>query len=559
MTHLTPRAAAIFLLTASLAGRPGFPSSKTSLPGPDAATGARGVVSSAEPLATEAGLNVLKKGGNAFDAAVAVAAALNVVEPMMSGMGGYGTILVYDAAKGEVRFLNASGRIPAGLDPDVFRPPDPHYLQNRRGPAAVSTPGNVNAWEALSREYGALAWKDLFTEAVRLAEEGFILEPGTAAVIGAAYEQFPAGARTIYGQDGRPLRSGERLVQKDLARSLRLVAAEGARAFYDGAIGRAIDTGMRSSGGALRLDDLRNDRAEWWTPIHISYRGHEVYTASPPSTAFPSLIRLGLMSRFDAARLGHNSTELLHRFLEVTKHAFWCRLRFAGDPGVNPPPLGTLLSEKYWAEEAARIDLERARPFVYPGPSEGTGRHTTHFVVADAHGNIVSATQTLGNAFGSRIMPEGTGIWLNNSLAYCTFEPKGNPMDAHPGRRKLSGDCPTIIFLAGKPWAALGTPGGHTIGQVVPQIVMNLIDFGMDIAEALAAPRVSFVEPDEVAVEPGIAESVRAGLAARGHHLRRVGALGNAQALTVAYGPDGKPVRFRGAADPRGRGRAKGW
>lgn len=559
MKNAPAASALIIIMTATTLGAPG-PSLPTPVrPAPQAAAGTRGMVSSADPLATEAGLSILKKGGNAFDAAVAVAAALNVVEPMMSGMGGYGTILVYDAAKGEVRFLNSSGRIPVHLDPDVFRPPDPRYLENRSGPAAVSTPGNVHAWEALSREYGALAWKELFADAIALAENGFILEPGTAAMIDGAFGEFPAHARTIYGRDGRPLRSGERLVQKDLARSLRLVAADGARAFYDGPIGRAIDAGMRSSGGFLGLDDLRADRAEWWAPIRIAYRGHEVYTASPPSTAFPSLIRLGLMSRFDVAGLGHNSAEFLHRFLEVTKHAFWCRLRFAGDPGVVPPPLETLLSEKYWAEQASRIDLKRARPFVYPGTSEGSVQHTTHFVVADARGNIVSATQTLGNAFGSRIMPEGTGIWLNDSLAFCTFEPKGNPMDAHPGRRKLSGDCPTIIVRDGKPWAALGTPGGHTIGQTVPQMVMNLVDFGMDVAAALAAPRVSFIEPDSIAVEPGIAENVVAELAARGHNLRGVRGLGNAHALTIEYGADGKPLRFRGAADPRGRGLAKGW
>jgi gamma-glutamyltranspeptidase/glutathione hydrolase len=517
------------------------------------------MVSSADPLATEAGLNVLKRGGNAFDAAVAVAAALNVVEPMMSGMGGYGTILVYDAAKGRVRFLNASGRIPSGLDPDIFRPPDPRHLENRQGPAAVSTPGNVHAWEALSREYGALAWKDLFSAAIGLAERGFLIGPGTAAMIEQAFEDLPAHARSFYGADGRALRNGERLVQTDLARSLRLVAAEGARAFYEGEIARAIDSGMRGSGGALRLDDLKGDRAEWWEPIHVPYRGHVVYTASPPSTAFPSLIRLGLMSRFDVARLGPNSTEFLHRFIEVTKHAFWCRLRYAGDPGVSPPPLDLLLSERYWADQAARIDPARARPFVYPGASGGPDRHTTHFVVADGAGNVVSATQTLGNAFGSRIMPEGTGIWLNNSLAYCTFEPKGNPMDAHPGRRKLSGDCPTIIVRDGKPWAVLGTPGGHTIGQVVPQLVMNLVDFGLDIDAALAAPRVSFVEPDVIAVERGLDPRVLDELAARGHRLRAVGGLGNAHALTIAYGPDGRPAAFRGAADPRGHGLAKGW
>ncbi len=185
--------------------------------------------------------------------------------------------------------------------------------------------------------------------------------------------------------------------------------------------------------------------------------------------------------------------------------------------------------------------------------------HTTHFVVADRWGNVVSATQTLGNVFGSRIMVPRTGIWLNDSLAYSTFEPKGNPMDAHAGRRKLSGDCPTIIMKNGRPWAALGTPGGHTIGQTVPQIVMNLIDFGMDIGAAIASPRVSFVEPDVLAVEQAIPEPVRSALAAMGHQVRPVRALGNAHGLTIEYGKDGKPARFQGAADPRGSGLARGF
>ncbi len=519
--------------------------------------GIGGVVSSAHPLATEAGIAVLKKGGNAFDAAVAVAASLNVVEPMMSGMGGYGTILVYDAAKDEIRFLNSSGRIPAGLDPDVFRAPNPRYWENRRGPAAVSTPGNVHAWEAMSRTYGTLRWAELFEEAIALAEQGFILDEERAGMISGAFDDFPPHAREFYGRDGRPLGAGDRLVQKDLGLSLKLVAGQGAAAFYSGRIAEAVAAGMKQSGGFLSLSDLLNDKAEWWKPIHISYRDTEVYTASPPSTAFPSLIRLGLMSRFDAAKLGHNSVEFLHRFIEVTKHAFWCRLRFAGDPEVSPPPLGRLLSEKYWEEECAKIDPGRARPFVYPGAEDGIIQHTTHFVVADSLGNIVTATQTLGNAFGSRIMPEGTGIWLNNSLAYCTFEPKGNPMDAHPGRRKLSGDCPTIIVRGGRPWAALGTPGGHTIGQTVPQLVMNLVDFGMTVEEAVSAGRVSFVEPDTVVAERSVAEAVLDELQARGHKIRAGGGIGNAHALTIEYGPDGKPVRFSAAADPRGAGLAK--
>jgi gamma-glutamyltranspeptidase/glutathione hydrolase len=336
------------------------------------------------------------------------------------------------------------------------------------------------------------------------------------------------------------------------------VASAGAKAFYGGPIAKAIDAAMRQRGGFLSIRDLRADKAEWWKPIRISYRGYEVVTASPPANTFDYLVRLGIMGQFDTAALGHNSTEYLHRFAEATKTGFWVRLRYAGDPEINPPPLEMLLSESYWKAEAAKIDPNRARPFV-PPVQFGRDQHTTHFVVADKWGNIVSATQTLGNAFGSRIMAEGTGIWLNNSLAYCTFEPKGNPMDAHAGRRKLSGDCPTIILKEGRPWVAIGTPGGHTIGQTVPQMVMNMIDFKMDIGQAIAAGRVSFYEPDILGVEEGISPDVRDQLAKMGHKIRVVQGMGNAQGLQIEYDAEHRPVRFLGAADPRGEGKALGY
>jgi len=519
----------------------------------------KGMVSSAHPLATEAGVEILKAGGNAFDAAVAMAAVLNVVEPMMSGMGGYGTILIYDASARKVRFLNSSGRIPASVNSDVFRAPTPGYEENRRGPKAVSMPGNVHAWEALSKEYGRLKWARLFDAAIRLAGDGFAVSQGLAGAVEAAYSEFPEKARAFYGKNGSRLAAGDILLQKDLARSLRLIADGGAEAFYRGEIALAIDQAMRATGGFLSKADLAADKAEWWEPIHINYRGHEIYTASPPATAFPSLIRLGLMSRFDVPALGHNSPAYLHRFAEVTKHAFWCRLAYAGDPEISPPPLARLLSEPYWKEEAAKIDPQKARPFIPPGLAPDEISHTTHFVAADEWGNLVSATQTLGNLFGSRIMPEGTGIWLNNSLAYCTFEPKGNPMDAHAGHHKLSGDCPTIIFKGAKPWAALGTPGGHTIGQTVPQMVMNLIDFKMNIQEALSSPLISFAEPDLLLVEKGIPQTVQDQLARMGHKVRTVDGLTNSHGLTIEYGKSGKPARFYGGSDPRGDGLAAGY
>lgn len=523
------------------------------------ATGSHGMVSTAHPIATEAGLATLRKGGNAFDAAVTIASTLNVVEPMMSGMGGYGTILVWDAAAGAAHYLDASGKIPIAVDSDVYRSPTPDYRENRRNAKAVSTPGAANAWHAMSTRFGSLAWADLLEPAIRVAEEGFAIDERTAFLIERAFPEFPEHAKEFYGSDGQPLGTGEILVQKDLAASLRRLADEGAQAIYGGALGTAIDTAMQEAGGFLAIEDLVNDRAEWWTPISITYRGYLVITPSAPAGAFPMLVRLGMMSLEDNRTLGHNTVEYLHRFAEVTKHAYWTRLAYSGDPDVQPPPYESLLSKEYWAAEDAKIDPDLAKDFDPPDFDGGrTSDNTTHFVVADRWGNIVSATVTLGNLFGSRIMPEGTGIWLNNSLAYCTFEPKGNPMDAHPGRRKLSSDSPSIVLRDGRPWLALGTPGGHTITQTVAQMIMNVIDFDMDIQEALAAPRIAFNVPNHLDVEEGIDKKTRDQLAAKGHQIR-IRTLGNAHGLSIEYDAGGEPVRFTGASDPRGTGLAKGY
>jgi gamma-glutamyltranspeptidase/glutathione hydrolase len=517
------------------------------------------MVSSAHPLATEAGSAILQAGGNAFDAAVAIAAVLNVVEPMMSGIGGYGTILIYDAARRECRFLNSSDRIPRRVNSDLFRPPTPGYQANRRGARAVSTPGNVRAWQALSRSHGRLPWSELLQPAIRLAWEGFPVGPLLARCIQLEIASLPAHAQEIYGRHGRPLQAHEFLIQRDLAQSLAQIAAEGADAFYAGELGQRIVNAVREAGGFLALPDLAQCQAEWFRPIAIDYRKHQVFTASPPATSFAALIRLGLMSQFDVPALGHNSPATLHRFAEVSKHAYGCRLKYAADPGVSPVPLAELLSPGYWQSVASRLNLSQAEPFRPPPETNQASPHTTHFVVADSAGNIVSATQTIGQLFGSRIMPPGTGIWLNNSLEYCTFIPKGNPMDAHPGRRKLSGDCPVIIFRDGSPWAALGTPGGHTIPQTVPQMVMNLIDFGMDMAEAIAEPRISFAEPDQLLVDPMLPAETREALAARGHRVtEHEGGLGNGHGLTIACDRAGQPQWFTGAADPRGQGLAAG-
>jgi gamma-glutamyltranspeptidase/glutathione hydrolase len=517
------------------------------------------MVSTAHPIATDAGLETLKAGGNAFDAAVTIASTLNVVEPMMSGMGGYGTIMVYDAERGEAHYLDASGKIPAGVNPDAYRAPTPNYMKNRRNAKAVSTPGAANAWEAMSTRFGKLPFADALQPAIHVAEEGFVIDERTARYIERAFPEFPEHAKAFYGSGGEPLKAGDRLVQKDLAASLRLLAEEGASAMYSGSLGKAIAESMEKAGSFLAYEDLVNDKAEWWEPIHTEYKGYDVYTPSAPAGAFPMLMRLEMMELSEMSSLGHNSLPYLHRFAEITKRAYWNRLAYSGDPDVAPPPYYMLLSREYLEQEIAEFDAERAKDFDYSGIVRAeTSDNTTHFVVADQWGNIVSATVTLGNLFGSRIMAEGTGIWLNNSLAYCTFEPAGNPMDAHPGRRKLSSDAPSIVFKDGRPWVALGTPGGHTITQAVAQMIVNMIDFDMNIQQAIEAPRIAFVEPNTLRVEESIEVSIRGQLEAMGHEVN-AGNVGNAHGLSIEYGGDGKPVRFEGGTDPRGTGTAKGY
>jgi gamma-glutamyltranspeptidase/glutathione hydrolase len=464
-------------------------------------------------------------------------------------------MLFFDADKGTLHCLDSSGRFPAATNADVFRAPTPNYELNRKGAKSISTPGNANAWETLAKERGKLPWPKLLAPAIRLADEGFVITANTARHIKSEFPVFPEHAKAYYGKDGKPLQAGDRLVQKDLARSLRLLADQGAKAIHGGELGVAIDKEMRRVGGFLTLDDLKNNRAEWWEPISIDYRGHKVAASPLPNNAWNGLLRLGIMSRFDLEKMGHNSSAYLHTYAETTKLAFAARLQYAGDRDQNPPPFGRLLSEKNFAIEAAKIDPKKALPLTVPPrvPEE----HTTHFVVADQHGNVVNSTQTLGMLFGSKIMAPDTGIWLNNSMQYCVFEPKGNPLDAIAGRRKLAGFCPMIVLQGGKPVLAVGSPGGHTIVQTVPQIVLNAIDFRMDVQQAIAAPRLSFIEPDVTAVDEGVPEAVRKELAALGHNVR-VQRLGNAHGLAIEYDPKGGPRRFTGGADPRGEGAAIG-
>ena len=511
-----------------------------------------GSVASAHPLATKAGQDILESGGNAFDAAIAVASSLNVVEPMMSGIGGYGTILIYDAENKKIRYLNPSGRFPAKTNTDLMREPTPNYMQNRTGPKAISTPGNLNAWAEMHKKYGSLSWDKLFDSAIKHGDEGFIISSNTARWIDYSFSSFNEYPKSFYGINGKPLKEGDVLIQSDLAKTFRTIAWEGVTPFYNGSIAKKIDSQMKKIGSFLSIEDLNNNVAEWWKPLKYNYRGYDVYTASLPANSFPALLNLGLMQQFTSKDYEHNSADYLHRFAEMTKESYKARLAYSFDPEIKNAPIDSILSNDFLKNMAESINMIKSTDFVPPFSNES--KNTTHFVVTDKWGNIVSATQTLGNLFGSRIMIEGTGVWLNNSMAYSTFEPKGNPMDAFPGRHKLSGDAPVIILLGDKPFAALGSPGGHTITQNVPQIVFNIIDFEMTMQDAIDAPKIAFVEPNSIRVDNGIPDSIIDLLKSRGHDIRR-GSIGNATGIKFIYDDEGNIKFFDVGIDSRGEGR----
>jgi gamma-glutamyltranspeptidase/glutathione hydrolase len=539
------------------------------------AIGTNGMVSSAHPLATKAGLEILEDGGNAFDAAVTVSASLNVVEPEMSGVGGYGAVVTYDAEEGETRFLEIGSKVPESVDTSIFRLPTPNYLENRCGAPVVATPGNLNAWEALSEEYGELEWRRLFDPAIGYAEDGFVVNEELAGWIGSEYPAFPENAKAIYGRDGVPLGAGDRLVQEDLADSLRTIAGQGAGAVYGGELGRAMVSEVQQNGGFLTVEDLRNNRVEWREITGIDYRGNRIVTAGPPATSWGTLVRLGIVGQFDLQPSDHNSISYIHALTEISKHLTMTGGSYI-DPETGEPQLDVLLSRQYWASEAKKIDFLRAAPYepimktdttlscsptnYTPTTPSDTRQHTTHFVVADREGNVVSSTQTLGNVFGSKVMPERTGIWLNDEVGWALFEPKGNAFEPAPGRQIPYALGPTLVMRDGRPWMAIGTPGGRTILQITPQMLANVIDFDMDIQQAIASPRFSHIIPDLLAVEEEIPLPVRDELRAKGHDVYVIETeLGNAQALTIKYNSEGEPIRFTGAADPRGEGAAIGY
>ena len=546
-----------------------------SLRGPAEGAGmsVNGMVVTSHPLAAQAGLRMLQAGGNAFDAAVASAAVLAVVEPLMSGLGGVGGYaLIYDAEKAEVRSVDFIGAAPAAADPEAFTAGS--RLWDRTHPARDSfmaplVPGNLAGWAALLEEYGSMSWAEVLAPAIEYAEGGFAVTPavngpfGTSG-FGADVARYPYGA-SIFFKGGKPWPVGEVLKQPDLAKTFQAVAESGPEILYGGALAETVVDFFQSNGGILTVEDFANYRARWSEPLAITYRGYTVYSQPPGGSGMTVLQALNILEQFDVAALEHNSEEFIHLVAEAMKLAFVDEDTWNTGKDYADIPLDRLLSKEYAAQQAARIDLSRAQfhAAVRPESDAPTAvEHTTHHTVVDKDHNVVTITQTLMLPAGV-VVPE-TGIIFNNGMSYFSLDPEDVNL-IEGGQRPRFVMSPTLVTRYDKPYFALGSAGGWTIPQTILQVLVRALDYEMDAPAAVTAPRfvvrylansIPYMDGTDLVLEKDFSDEVREALNARGHRLReppsRIGML-NAIKIYPGSGV------LSGGPDKRREGHAAGW
>ncbi|MDE0180729.1 MAG: gamma-glutamyltransferase [Caldilineaceae bacterium] len=526
------------------------------------------MIASAHPLASVAGLRILIDGGNAVDAAVAVAAALNVVEPYMSGLGGDGYMHIYSAREGEHKVLDYMGRAPYAATFDEVG----EAASRERGPRSPIIPGACGGWLAALERYGTMDAAAVFQPAIEYAEQGFPLTVKNAYFTEFSVPEMLKYPSTTanYLPHGRAPLAGELMTQPDLANSMRAIAEGGAEVFYSGDIADKLVRYMEENGGLITSRDLTDFAVEWQEPVSVTYRGYRVFGPPPPCQAVQYLETLNIMEGFDVAAMGHNSAATLHRFIEAAKLAQADRAEYAG---VDDPPTSGLLDKEFAAQRRAEIGAQ-ARPSggerftsdkmageVLAGDPRAWMRSecTTHFSVADAAGNAVGVTQSLGAGYGSAVVVPGTGIALNNFLYWMDSDPQ-SPNAVGPGRKLEMCMSPAQVWDDQGLRFLIGTPGSYGILQTTPQMMMNVIDHGMNIQAAIEAPRVKATAPGTlVDVETRIGEDVLLELTLKGHRLNRLGPwaadVGGGQGIMV----DPECGGFMGGADPRRDGYALGW
>ncbi|MDK2926706.1 MAG: gamma-glutamyltranspeptidase / glutathione hydrolase [Bacillota bacterium] len=522
-----------------------------------------GMVAAAHPLAAEAGVEVLKKGGNAIDAAVATALAVSVVEPNASGLGGGGFMLIRFAKTGETVVIDYREVAPQKATPDMYKVVDGKVVDDADhiGYKAVAVPGYVAGLSLALKKYGTMKLADVMQPAIKYAEEGITVTATLSGIIKDNFDKiskFPATAK-IYLKDGLPYEAGDKLVNKDYAKTLRLIAAKGPDVFYKGEIADAIAKDMAANGGLITKADLAAYQPSIRKPVSGTYRGYEIISSPPPSSGGTHVIEiLNMLENYDVKKLGHNTPDALQLWTEVIRRVFADRGKYMGDPAVVKVPLDGLLSKEYAKERAKDIDLNKASTEVTAGdPSAYEGAHTTHLSVIDKEGNMVALTQTIECFFGSGVVVPGLGFLLNDEMDDFDVEP-GRANSPGPGKKPLSSMSPTLVLKDGKPFLSVGSPGGPRIITAVAQVLSNIIDHGMSIQEAIEAARIH-ADNQSVYVEGRIPEQVRQALEAKGQKVTVKKEydlyFGGAQGVLF----DTAKGEFHGGADPRRDGKAVGY
>ena len=520
-----------------------------------------GMAATSQPLATAAALDVLEHGGNAIDAAVTAAAVLNVVEPQMTGVGGDMFAIVWSAQDRKLYGLNASGRAGSLMTREALLARG-HRTMPEETVEDVTVPGALSGWDALLRRFGTITLAQALTPAIRYADEGFPVTPIIAREWGGANEtaklQRDDGARATFLVEGaRAPRAGEWFKNPDLARTLRLIAEQGPGVFYGGELGRRVVDRVRALGGYLTLDDLTAHRPEWVEPISVPFRGYRVWELPPNGQGVAALEMLRILEPYDLKSLGHNSAAYLHLLIETKKLAYADIARYVGEPAQMTVPAAALLGDAFVAQRRAQIDPAHAA--VRPAPGKAaTASETIYLTVADSAGNMVSFINSLYDLFGSGVVVPGTGFALHDRGAGFTLEP-GLPNTAAPGKRPFHTIIPAFVTKpdsAGvdQPWMSFGVMGGSMQPQGHVQVLLNLLVFGMDLQDAIDAPRFRHLDHRRVALEPAIGDDVRRALAALGHEIadERGVAFGGAQAIIRL------PRGYAGGSDPRKDGMAAG-
>lgn len=533
------------------------------------AMGRHGMIATSQALASAAGLKVLQDGGNAIDAAITAAAVLAVVEPTMNGIGGDLFAIVYDAKTKKLYALDASGRSSHSATPEAFAARNLDEMPGS-GVLSVDVPGVVDGWSQLLSRFGTIPLSRALEPAIRYARDGFPVQPIVAAEWASAEKklsQDPAAAETFL-PNGHAPKAGEIFQNPRLARSLSAIAEHGRDAFYKGSIAAAIAADMKARGGLIDARDLAEHTSDWVEPITTSYRGYDVFEMPPSTQGFVALEMLNILEGFDIKGFGHNSAAYLHAVTEAKRIAFADRSAYLADRAFVPAgAMKTLLSKEYAAARRKEIDPSKAAASYAPaqltsssdhaGVADFAGRDlgdTIYMTAADEKGNVISLIQSLFSSFGSGIVAGETGIALHNRGSGFTLQ-AGHPNQIGPSKRPLHTLVPAMIMKDGRPWVSFGVMGGDNQAQAHAQVVMNLVDFGMNIQDAGDAARMRHMGKN-LAVESGIGPEVRAALEAMGHTITDGrGSMGGFQGILI----DPRTGVLWGGSDPRKDGLAIGW